>query len=127
MDQPYKIPFTFILDYLHPKKVTITHMFGCFGVYVNGKMVFLLRDRKDKAELNGVWVAATPEGSASLSKDLPSVNRDLKLVPDKKSGGTWLLIAARDDHFESVVIKACELVKKGDTRIGKLTKRSSSI
>lgn len=124
MNPKYKIPFEFILDYLYPKKVKIKPMFGCFGLYVNGKIVFFLRDRKEKIELNGVWVASTLDNFASLSKALPSVNRELKLVEGKKSSGTWLLISTQDDNFEAVVIKACELILKGDSRIGKITKSS---
>ncbi len=56
-DKKYKIPFEFILDYLNPKEVIIKPMFGCFGLYVNDKMYFFLRDREDKKELNGVWIA----------------------------------------------------------------------
>ncbi|MHB8259289.1 MAG: hypothetical protein ACYDCN_11500 [Bacteroidia bacterium] len=124
MDTEYKIPFEFVMDYLNPKKVKIKPMFGCFGLYVNNKIVFFLRERKEKPTYNGVWVATTTEYLASLSKALPSINQHLKLVKDKNSNGTWLFISVQDDKFEDVVIKACGLVTKGDKRIGKVTKGS---
>ena len=119
----YKIPFEFILDYLSPKEVVIKPMFGCFGLYLNNKMYFFLRDRKDKKELNGVWIALTaPASYESLAAELPSINQDLVL--DEKSNNRWLLLSDMDDDFEALVISACGLVLKNDKRIGKITKAS---
>ncbi len=125
MNQKHKIPYVFILDYLHPKEVKIKPMFGCFGLYVDDKIIFFLRDRKEKPELNGVWVAVgILSYYESLAKKLPSVNQDKKLVEDKKSNNKWLLISIHDDNFETIVIKACELVLNGNEGIGKVTKGS---
>jgi len=100
-------------------------MFGCFGLYMNNKIIFFLRDREDKKELNGVWVAmATPDDYESLVVELPSINQDQKLVEDKKSENKWLLLSAFDDQFESLVNKACDLILGNDKRIGKVTKGS---
>lgn len=82
-----------------------------------------MRNRKIKPEKNGIWIATTPEYSESVSNALPSVHRDLKLI-EKKSKNTWLLISAEDDNFETLAIKACEMITKGDKRIGKVTKSS---
>lgn len=124
MDTIHKIPFEFIMDYLNPKKIKIRPMFGCFGLYVNNKIVFFLRERKEKPTYNGVWVATTLENFAALSKTLPSINQHLKLVKDHNSTHTWLFLSVQDDKFETVVIKACGLVTKGDKRIGNSTKKS---
>ncbi len=98
-------------------------MFGCFGIYVNNKMYFFLRDRKDKKELNGVWICvATPDRYDSLARELPSINQELAI--DEKSKNRWLLLSNMDDEFESLVIRACELVLKNDKRIGKITRGS---
>jgi len=86
-------------------------------------MVFLLRNRKVQPEKNGIWVATSPEHSESVSKTLPSIHRDLKLI-EKKAKNTWLLISVEDDNFETLVIKACGMIVKGDKRIGKITKSS---
>ena len=122
-DKKYKIPFDFILDILHPREIIIKPMFGCYSLYMNNKICFFLRNRNDKKELNGVWVAvATPGDYESLRKELPSINQDKKLVEDKKSNDKWLLLSAFDDQFESLVNNACDLVLINDKRIGKITK-----
>jgi len=124
-DRKNKIPFDFILDCLYPKEVVIKPMFGCFGLYMNNRMYFFLRNRDDKIELNGVWVAvATPDDYGSLIKELPSINQDKELVEDNKSENKWLLLSAFDDQFESLVNEACDLVLNNDKRIGKFTKGS---
>jgi len=100
-------------------------MFGCFGLYMNNRICFFLRNRDDKKELNGIWVAvATPDDYDSLTKELPSINQDKELVEDKKSHNKWLLLSAFDDQFESLVNKACDLILNNDKRIGKITKGS---
>ncbi len=68
----------------------------------------------------------TPSDYESLAKDLPSINQGQKLNNDKKSNNKWLLLSAFDDEFETLVIKACELVLSNDERIGKITKGSLS-
>lgn len=123
INKKYKIPFDFILDCLYPKEIIIKPMFGCYSLYMNNKICFFLRNRANKKELNGVWVAvATPGDYKSLRKELPSINQDKKLVEDKKSNDKWLLLSAFDDQFESLVNNACDLVLINDKRIGKITK-----
>lgn len=124
MDTNPKIPFEFILDYLSLKRVRIKPMFGCFAIYANNKIVFLLRRRSEKPELNGVWVASTTEHFKAISQELSAVDLKLKLVESDKSGGTWFLIPMQNEEFETTVIKACELVSKADERIGKTTASS---
>lgn len=123
IDKDYRIPFDFIIDFLNPKEVVIKPMFGCYSLYINNKICFFLRNREDKIELNGVWVAvATPDDYQSLAKELPSINQDKKLIEDKKSNNKWLLLSTFDDQFESLVNNACDLVINNDQRIGKITK-----
>lgn len=128
MSKNYNIPFEFVLDYLSGKEVIIKPMFGCFLLYIDNKIYFFLRDRNDQKELNGVWVALShPSDYRSLAKELPSINQDKKFDDkDKNSNNKWLLLSAFDDEFESLVIKACELVLSNDKRIGKFTKGSLS-
>lgn len=125
MTNKHHIPFDFILDYLHPKDVVVKSMFGCFSLYINNKICFFLRDRGDKKELNGIWIATpTLEDYESLKKELPSIDQDKNLVEDKKSNNKWLLLSANDHNFELLVRRACELVLNNDKRIGKITKGS---
>ncbi len=129
MSKNYNIPFEFVLDYLSGKEVIIKPMFGCFLLYIDNKIYFFLRDRNDRKELNGVWVALSrPSDYKSLAKELPSINQDKKFdeYKDKNSNNKWLLLSAFDDEFESLVIKACDLVLSNDKRIGKFTKGSLS-
>jgi hypothetical protein len=125
MNSKSNIPFEFILDYLFPKKVRIKPMFGCFAVYTDNKLVFLLRDREEKPELNGVWLTSSVKNIDTLYLEFPVADRDIKLVESKKSGGTWLLIPKDNEEFEEAVIKACEMVASGDDRIGKITVNSA--
>ena len=114
-----RIPFDFVLDYLHPKNPVVKSLFSAYGVYVDGKIVFALRDRKDFPEDNGVWIATTVEHHASLRKILPSM-RSIKLLGKRVTG--WQVLPASSDDFEASVIRACELVLKGDPRIAKIPK-----
>jgi len=121
------IPFDFILDNLTSKKVIVKPMFGCFRLYIGKKIYLFLRNRNDQKELNGIWVAlASPEDYESLAKELPSINQEQRLHDVKKSNNKWLLLSVFDEKFESLVVKACELILNNDKRIGKITKGSLS-
>jgi hypothetical protein len=67
------IPFDFVLDYLTPLDVTVKPMFGFWAIYLNQKIVFILRQRDDHPETNGVWIATSQEHHESLKKELPSM------------------------------------------------------
>ncbi len=122
-----KIPFDFILDYLPPKKVRINPMFGCFAIYFGLKLVFIVRDRKDKTELNGVWLASSYDNIGIIAEILPGVDLEARLVERKSKGSSWLLIPKTSSEFEEAVILACEMVSAEDPRIGKITKSSALI
>ena len=127
IEKKHSVPFDFILEHLVSKEVIIKPMFGCFGLYIDNKIYFFLRDRNDQTELNGIWLAlASPEDYESLAKELPSINQEKKLHDDKKSNNKWLLLSAFDEEFESLVAKACELILNNDKRIGKITEGSLS-
>jgi hypothetical protein len=69
-----KIPFEFVLDELADVRPWTRQMFGCTAVYIEEKIVFLLRykpDRKDRDD--GVWAATTKEHHASLRRELPNL------------------------------------------------------
>ena len=53
------IPFEFVLDELAGVEPWRRPMFGCTTVYVEEKVVFILRDKKDRDD--GVWIATTKE------------------------------------------------------------------
>ena len=115
------IPFEFVLDYLFPLEPVIKPMFGCHALYLGEKIVLILRERKDNPEANGVWLATIPEHHQSLKKEFPSM-RSISLFTDGTAETAWQMLPVDADDFESSVILACELIKHGDKRIGKVPK-----
>ena len=117
--KPVTIPFDFVLEKLDRRTPVIKPMFGCFAIYVDGKMVLILRDRNDHTDDNGVWIATTTEHHAALKKDFPSM-RSVHLLGEKTTA--WQNLPASADDFESSAIKACEMILRNDPRIGKIPK-----
>ncbi len=112
------IPFEFVLDELSSLGPWTRPMFGCTAVYVEEKIVFILRDKKSDAD-NGVWVATTKEHHASLKRELPSL-RSITVLGAGVTG--WQILPVDGDDFEDSVLRACEMVREGDPRIGKIPK-----
>jgi hypothetical protein len=92
-------------------------MFGCHSIYVGGKIVLILREKETHPDDNGVWIATTREHHESLRHDFPSM-RSINLLGKEVTG--WQNLPSTSHDFESSVIKACELVVRGDPRIGKI-------
>jgi hypothetical protein len=116
-----KIPFEFVLETLARANPRIKPMFGCQAIYIEEKIVLILRKRKDYEDDNGVWVATAKEHHASLKKDLPSL-RSIRLLGRVTA---WQNLPCQADDFEESVMKACEFILKGDVRIGKVPKTRS--
>lgn len=114
------IPFSFVFDYLYPKELVVKPMFGCYALYDAGKIVLILRKKQEHRGDNGLWVATDREYHHSLRKELPSM-RSIRLLG--KGPMNWQVIPESAKDFESSVIRACELVVKGDSRIGRVPKR----
>ena len=114
-----KLPFEFVLEALARVHPRIRPMFGCHGIYVGEKIVLMLRKRADGPEDNGVWIATLQRHHASLKKELPSL-RSILLFGSKVTG--WQNLPDDAVDFEESAIKACELILKGDPRIGKVPK-----
>ncbi len=113
------IPFEFVLEALAEAAPYTKAMFGCVAVYVEDKIVFILRDREDQIENNGVWLATTPVHHKALLRDFPAM-RSLK---DFGLGPTgWQVLPSNSADFEESVMRACELVLENDPRIGKVPK-----
>ena len=112
-----RIPFEFVLDAIAAREPVVKPMFGCYGVYVGGKMVFILRERKTHPEDNGMWLATSREHHESLRKEFPSM-RSIGVLSSGVTG--WQLLASSEDDFERNALNACKLVLRGDSRIGKL-------
>ena len=53
------VPYEFVLDAIAPLSPETRPMFGCLAVYVEGKIVLILREKRNVTEDNGVWFATT--------------------------------------------------------------------
>jgi len=113
------VPHKFVLDSVAEVAPTTRSMFGCLAIYVKDKIVFLLRDRLNDPGANGVWVATAPEHHESLRPEFPNM-RPIRIMGKSISG--WQLLSVDACDFEESALRACELVVKGDPRIGKVPK-----
>jgi hypothetical protein len=118
MDKPKrKIPYDFVLEELDRLQPVVKPMFGSHAVYVQNKIVFILRKKDLGDSDNGVWVATTNEHHESLRNDLPSL-RSIQVFGGGETG--WQIIPSDADDFEEATLKACALVLRNDIRIGKI-------
>ncbi len=117
------VPHEFVLDAIAPLLPHTRSMFGCLAVYVEDKIVFLLRDKRDGTADNGVWLATTPEHHESLRREFPNM-RSIQLLGKETTG--WQVLPADSLDFEEAALRACELILAGDSRIGKVPKRRVS-
>ena len=99
-------------------------MFGCIAVYIQEKIVLILRDKPNATADNGVWLATTEEHHKSLRRDFPNM-RSIKVLGKDVTG--WQVLPTDAPDFEESALHACDLVLAGDPRIGKVpTMRKSS-
>ncbi len=113
------IPHEFVLDALAAVSPRTNPMFGCLAVYLQDKIVLILRDRPTAPADNGVWLATTVEHHASLRADFPSM-RSIGVLGKDVTG--WQILPADSPDFEEAALRACELVMARDPRIGKVPK-----
>jgi hypothetical protein len=111
------IPYEFVTDYLTSLPIIIKPMFGCYIIYLGNKMILFLRQRKKEPWYNGVYLATHEQYHDKLLKEFGLVSRKDFFQNEKKR--KWLFIAEEDAHFESAVNTACQLIKKGDKRVGR--------
>lgn len=111
------IPHAFVLDELERLGPETKPMFGCVAVYVEEKIMLILRDKREPRADNGVWIATVPEHHASLRKELPSM-RSISVFGPGVTG--WQVLPADEETFEEEALRACELILAGDPRIGKV-------
>jgi hypothetical protein len=111
------VPFEFVLDGIAALSPYTRPLFGCLAVYVQDKIVLVLRDKRTSTEDNGVWLATTREHHESLRRDFPSM-RSIKVLGTEVTG--WQVLPADEPDFEEAAMRACELILAKDPRIGKL-------
>ena len=92
-------------------------MFGCLAVYVQDKIVLILRDKPTNTGDNGVWLATTEEHHEGLRREFPHM-RSIQVLGKAVTG--WQVLPADAPDFETSAVHACELVLAGDPRIGRV-------
>jgi len=103
-------------------------MFGSHAVYVDEKIVFILRQKGELKTLrdDGLWVAMLPENNDALRREFPALRPiELFAARGRKGFSGWLNLPEGDDGFEATALAICRLVINGDPRIGKLPKGRS--
>jgi len=113
------VPHEFVLDALNELNPWTRHMFSCLAVYVEEKIVLALRDRPNYTDDNGVWIATTIDHHKSLKRELPNM-RSIGVLGKDTTG--WQILPADASDFEESALHVCQLILKGDPRIGKIPK-----
>ena len=113
------MPFDFVLEELCEASPYVKPMFGAYGVYIDDRILFILRDRIKSPEDNGIWLATTIQHHQSLQKVFPNM-RSISLFGPGVTG--WQNLPADSDDFEEAAIQACKLALDKDPRIGKVPK-----
>lgn len=117
LNQRKSVPHEFVLDAIATLSPTTRPMFGCLAVYVQDKIVLILRDKRDQTADNGVWLATTEEHHKGLRREFPNM-RSIQVLGKKVTG--WQVLPADAQDFEEAALRACEFVLAGDPRIGKV-------
>ncbi|MEY4515241.1 MAG: hypothetical protein RLZZ450_7363 [Pseudomonadota bacterium] len=112
------VPYDFVLDELAALAVRTRPMFGSTAVYVDDRIVFILRNKGNVDD--GVWVVFERERISEMLTLLPTL-REIEVLGGRAGG--WRKLAASSPSFEEDVLTACRLVKQGDPRIGKVPDR----
>ena len=124
-----KTKYPFILEELENSRVgpriLVRPMFGSHAVYLDEKIVFILRKKSDPRTIrdDGMWVASLPEHSESLRREFPEL-RPIELFKDRGQKGFtgWLNLPDTEERFEENALAICGLVIAEDPRIGKVPK-----
>jgi len=117
------LPHEFVLEALAPLSPWTRPMFGCLAIYIEDRIVMILRDKAGTDDDNGVWIATTLAHHESLRQLFPrmrSVSVFGKAVTD------WQVLPADEPDFEAAARRACQLILARDPRIGKVPRRKQA-
>ncbi len=116
-----KIPYGVIFDHLIGVDILIKPMFGCWGIYADGKLCLFVMNRdkplirrESEPMRKGVYVATTTEHCRRLITVFPKGEFE-QLKGDK----VWIFLSERITDFEEYLIRACKMIAAGDARIGR--------
>ena len=115
-----KPPHPFVLEALAPLEPEVRRMFSGFAVYVDDRLVCMLREHDKSPRDNGIWLVlseATSPEDPELRREFPSL-RSIHLLGNKIRH--WLLIPSDSPHFEVEALHACDLLLHHDQRLGRI-------
>src|SRR5271165_57993 len=101
------VPHEFVDDALAELSPRTNPMFGCLAVYVGEKIVLVLRDKREPAADNGVWLATTQEHHESLRREFPNI-RSIAVFGKEVTG--WQVLPSDAPDFEEAALHACDLI-----------------
>lgn len=113
------VPHEFVLEEIASLAPVTRPMFGCLAVYVEDKIVLVLRDSRRWPADNGIWLATTAQHHESLRREFPRM-RSIRVLGREPTG--WQVLPADDPDFEAAAMRACRLILARDSRIGKVPK-----
>lgn len=119
-------PFPFVLEELASIRPSIKRMFGFTSVYLEEKLLCSLRDSVKQPGSNGMWLYTTTEHVDSLAREFPQLPKR-QLWRSRSGDKAWVILASRLEDFEEYAFKACELILKGDQRIGRITRGAGQL
>lgn len=70
-----------------------------------------------------MWLYTTAEHIESLGREFPQLSRRYLW---RSGRNAWVILASRLEGFEEYVFKACDLILRGDPRIGRISRRRLS-
>lgn len=118
-------PFQFVLDELLPVRPAVKQMFGFTYIYLDEKLLLSLRESVKQPQFNGVWLYTEAEHIESLRREFPQLPRRC-FWRSRKSGSGWVILASTLEDFEECAFRACELILRGDRRVGRVTRKGGS-
>lgn len=119
---PRIVPYDFVFDYL-PRKVVTRYMFGMYYIYLDRKIMLILRKATKDTDISGIWVATKKAHHENLQKEIPAL-AEFILDNGDVYDSDWRLIREDHDDFEAAAVSVCGLIAHGDSRIGKFTEKA---
>ena len=116
-----KSTFRFVLEEIIPIRPTLKQMFGFTYVYLGERLLLSLRDSVKQPRFNGVWLYTQAEHIESLRREFPMLPRRCFWKSGKNG---WIILPSQVEDFEEYAFKACELILRGDSRVGRVTRGS---
>lgn len=117
-----KPPHGFVVEALMPLNPEVRRMFSGFAVYLDDRIVCMLREHPKSPRDNGVWLVlseSTNPADPQLRREFPSL-RSIEILGEKI--GHWLVIPSDGPGFEREALHACDLLLRHDPRFGRIPK-----